>query len=62
MFKDHFSGHAADYAQYRPHYPPELSDRVGHGGAGAALVRFRRVFCGSKAGFVRGRYDRDLVL
>jgi len=23
-FKDHFSGHAADYAKYRPHYPPEL--------------------------------------
>src|SRR5436190_1697754 len=23
-FKDHFSGHAADYAQYRPHYPNEL--------------------------------------
>jgi len=23
-FKDYFSGHAADYAQYRPHYPAEL--------------------------------------
>ena len=23
-FKDHFSAHAADYAQFRPHYPPEL--------------------------------------
>lgn len=23
-FKDHFSGHAALYAQYRPHYPDEL--------------------------------------
>jgi SAM-dependent methyltransferase len=23
-FKDHFSGHAADYAKYRPDYPPEL--------------------------------------
>ena len=23
-FKDRFSSHAADYAQYRPHYPPEL--------------------------------------
>ena len=23
-FKDHFSGHAADYARYRPHYPAEL--------------------------------------
>lgn len=25
-FKDHFSGHAADYAAYRPGYPPELFD------------------------------------
>lgn len=24
MFKDHFSGHAADYSQARPSYPPEL--------------------------------------
>jgi len=23
-FKDHFSGHAADYTRYRPTYPPEL--------------------------------------
>ena len=23
-FKDHFSGHAADYSTYRPEYPPEL--------------------------------------
>ena len=23
-FKDHFSGHAADYSTYRPTYPPEL--------------------------------------
>ena len=25
-FKDHFSGHAAQYAKYRPAYPAELSD------------------------------------
>ena len=23
-FKDYFSGHATDYAKYRPHYPAEL--------------------------------------
>ncbi|MFL6595744.1 MAG: class I SAM-dependent methyltransferase [Chthoniobacterales bacterium] len=23
-FKDHFSGHASDYARYRPHYPTEM--------------------------------------
>lgn len=26
MFKDRFSGHAAEYAQYRPRYPRELFD------------------------------------
>ena len=26
MFKDHFSGHAADYARARPHYPDALFD------------------------------------
>lgn len=25
-FKDHFSGHAAEYAMFRPNYPPELFD------------------------------------
>ena len=25
-FKDHFSGHAVDYAKFRPSYPPELFD------------------------------------
>ena len=25
-FKDHFSGHAADYARFRPNYPPKLFD------------------------------------
>src|SRR6185295_9769430 len=25
-FKDHFSGHAADYARFRPNYPAELFD------------------------------------
>jgi ubiquinone/menaquinone biosynthesis C-methylase UbiE len=28
IFKDHFSGHAASYAAYRPGYPPELFDFV----------------------------------
>jgi hypothetical protein len=31
-FSDHFSGHAGDYARFRPTYPPELFDAV------AALV------------------------
>ncbi len=31
-FADHFSGHAGDYARFRPTYPPELFDAV------AALV------------------------
>jgi SAM-dependent methyltransferase len=28
IFKDHFSGHAADYAKFRPDYPPELFDHL----------------------------------
>ena len=28
-FNDHFSGHATDYAKFRPHYPPELFEFVG---------------------------------
>ena len=36
-FKDHFSGHAADYAAYRPTYPPALFEVL------AALPRRRRL-------------------
>ena len=54
QFKDRFSGHAAEYAQYRPHYPAELfeylatvaPDRVcawdcatGNGQAASALAK-----------------------
>ncbi|MEO8055536.1 MAG: class I SAM-dependent methyltransferase [Acidobacteriota bacterium] len=28
VFNDHFSGHAGDYARYRPIYPPELFEAV----------------------------------
>ncbi len=27
-FKDHFSGHAAEYAKFRPHYPDELFEHL----------------------------------
>ncbi len=27
-FKDHFSGHAADYAKFRPNYPPKLFEHL----------------------------------
>jgi SAM-dependent methyltransferase len=27
-FKDHFSGHAAEYAKFRPHYPAELFEHL----------------------------------
>lgn len=45
-FKDHFSGHAADYASFRPGYPPELFDFV------AALPRRRGTAwdCGTGSG------------
>jgi len=29
-FKDHFSGHAVDYARYRPDYPPDLFEFLAH--------------------------------
>jgi ubiquinone/menaquinone biosynthesis C-methylase UbiE len=29
IFKDHFSGHAEDYARFRPHYPGELFAYLG---------------------------------
>ncbi len=56
-FKDHFSGHAADYAQFRPHYPAELFEYLasiapnrefvwdcatGNGQAAVALAEFFR--------------------
>ena len=55
QFKDHFSGHASDYAKFRPHYPRELfvyladitSERecvwdcaTGNGQAAVALAEF----------------------
>ena len=59
-FKDHFSGHASDYASSRPHYPPALFDWLavqcarrtlawdagcGNGQAATALARhFESVF------------------
>jgi SAM-dependent methyltransferase len=45
-FKDHFSGHAKDYASYRPGYPAELFDFV------AALPRRRGLAwdCGTGSG------------
>ncbi|MFX8817196.1 methyltransferase domain-containing protein, partial [Acinetobacter baumannii] len=38
-FKDHFSGHAADYAAARPSYPPALAALLARhaGGRGLAL-------------------------
>ena len=60
VFRDHFSGHASDYAAYRPTYPPDLFDALaahvdtraraldvatGNGQAALALAeRFASVF------------------
>ena len=43
-FKDHFSGHAASYASYRPGYPPELFRVL------ARLPRERRLACDAGTG------------
>jgi SAM-dependent methyltransferase len=37
-FKDHFSGHADDYARYRPGYPPSLFDWLAHQAPGRSLA------------------------
>lgn len=37
-FKDHFSGHAADYARYRPQYPPALFAYLAQLAPGRALA------------------------
>jgi ubiquinone/menaquinone biosynthesis C-methylase UbiE len=50
VFKDHFSGHAEEYARYRPGYPPSLFGRL------ASLVEPRRLAwdCGTGSGQVAG--------
>ena len=45
-FKDHFSGHAADYARHRPRYPDALFDWL----AGIAPRRERAWDCGTGNG------------
>ena len=37
-FKDHFSGHAGDYARYRPHYPASLFRALADRAPGRALA------------------------
>jgi SAM-dependent methyltransferase len=64
QFKDHFSGHASDYARFRPHYPRELfvyfaditSERecawdcaTGNGQAAVSLGEFFRYVIASDA-------------
>src|SRR5436190_651141 len=45
-FKDHFSGHAADYAKFRPRYPDQLFDYL----AGIAPDRAAAWDCGTGNG------------
>ncbi len=45
-FADHFSGHAADYARFRPHYPPVLFSFL----AGLAPTRALAWDCGTGNG------------
>ncbi len=52
-FKDHFSGHAADYARFRPGYPPALFDWL----AGVAPGRD----CAWDVGTGNGQAARDLA-
>lgn len=38
VFKDHFSGHASDYREFRPNYPPALFAFLAEAAAGRDLV------------------------
>lgn len=53
-FKDHFSGHAADYARYRPGYPPALFDWL----AARAPSRRLALDCGTGSGQAAGALAR----
>jgi SAM-dependent methyltransferase len=61
-FKDHFSGHAADYAAYRPTYPPALFELL------AALPRRRALALdcatgnGQAAVGLATRFDRVVAI
>jgi SAM-dependent methyltransferase len=57
-FKDHFSGHAADYRRFRPTYPPELFAFVAGAAAGRALAWDCGTGSGQAAVALAGHFDR----
>lgn len=57
-FKDHFSGHAASYAAFRPGYPPELFDFVAALTPGRALAWDCATGNGQAAVPLAGIFDR----
>ncbi|HJU90139.1 MAG TPA: class I SAM-dependent methyltransferase [Gemmatimonadaceae bacterium] len=60
-FKDHFSGHAREYAEFRPTYPPALFDFVTGLSAGHALAWDSATGNGQAAIGLAERYDRVLA-
>jgi len=57
-FKDHFSGHAASYAAYRPGYPPALFDFLASLTPGRALAWDCATGNGQAALFLAEIFDR----
>src|SRR5260370_22054011 len=61
-FKDHFSGHAADYAAYRPTYPPALFEVLASLPRRRALALDCATGNGQAAIGLAERFDRVLAI
>ena len=57
-FKDHFSGHAADYRLFRPEYPPELFAFLADVAPGRALAWDCGTGSGQAAVALAGHFDK----
>lgn len=57
-FRDHFSGHAGDYARHRPRYPEALFDWLASVAPGRALAWDAGTGSGQAAVALAGRFDR----
>ena len=60
-FKDHFSGHAADYGRFRPRYPTELIEFLTHAAPGRSLALDLATGNGQAALDLADRFDRVLA-
>jgi len=61
-FKDHFSVGSAEYAAYRPHYPPELADRLARLAPATGLALDCGCGSGQLAVLLASRFDRVVAI